>query len=219
MRAISPVFTIGIYRIVFSATYTTQTYISLIPVMAGVGLATYGDYNATTFGFLMTVLGAILAAVKTVTTNRMQTSGLHLSALELLYRMSPYAFMQSLILAYYHGEFDPFSLHSHLTWPGPGLIAMLVVNSALAFTLNYTSFSANKKVGALTMAVVANVKQILTVVLSILLWNLKVDYLNVCGILGTLAGGAWYSAVELVGKEAEDEAAASAVEEGKGEKI
>lgn len=185
--------------------------------MFGVGLATYGDYNATFYGFFMTLAGAILAAIKTVTTNRMQTSGLRLSALELLYRMSGPALIQSLIMAYYHGEFDPFGLQA-LALPSPMLFATLAVNGALAFTLNYTSFSANKKAGALTMTVLANVKQVLTVVLAVLLWNLEVSYLNICGILATLAGGAWYSAVELVGQKAEDGYAADAAEEGKGEK-
>lgn len=217
VRAISPVFTIGIYHVFFGAVYSTQTYVSLIPVMFGVGLATYGDYNATVYGFLMTLAGAILAAVKTVITNRMQTSGLHLSALELLYRMSGPALIQSLIMAWYHGEFDLFGLE-HPTMPDPMLCATLIVNGALAFALNYTSFSANKKAGALTMTVAANIKQILTVLFSYLLWDLRVSSLNVCGILLTLAAGAWYSAIELVGKKIEAGDVTRVAEEGSVEK-
>ncbi len=218
VRAISPVFTVGIYHLVYGAVYSTQTYISLIPVMLGVGLATYGDYNATIYGFSMTLLGAVLAAVKTVVTNRLQTSGLHLGALELLYRMSSPALIQSLIMAYYHGEFDSLKPQIRVTSPNLGLVTALVVNGALAFALNFTSFSANKKVGALTMTVAANVKQILTVVLSVFLFNWTVSYLNICGIFGTIAGGAWYSVVELVGKSTNGGDAAVIMEEGEVEK-
>ncbi|KAK4691895.1 hypothetical protein P7C71_g5202, partial [Lecanoromycetidae sp. Uapishka_2] len=178
VRAISPVFTVGIYHLIYNAIYTPQTYISLIPITLGVALATYGDYTATTHGFLLTLLGALLAAIKTVTTNRMQTSGLHLSALELLYRMSGPALIQSLLLAYLHDEFNPFAMHAHFTTPAPAFLITLAINGALAFTLNYTSFSANKKAGALTMTVLANVKQVLTVVLAIVVWKLEVSYLN-----------------------------------------
>lgn len=38
-------------------------------------------------------------------------------------------------------------------------------NGAVAFGLNVVSFTANKKAGALTMDVAANVKQVLTIVL------------------------------------------------------
>jgi hypothetical protein len=39
------------------------------------------------------------------------------------------------------------------------------MNGAIAFGLNVVSFTANKKTGALTMSVAANVKQVLTIVL------------------------------------------------------
>ena len=216
MRTTSLVITIGIYHHVYGAIYTTQTYISLIPIILGVSLTSYRNCSATIFGFSLTLLGAILAAIKTVVTNRMQTSGLHLSPMELLYRMSPYALAQSLVLAYYHGEIDSLPSSYHLTRPNLRLVIELVLNGALALALNYTSFSANKKVGALTMTVAANVKQTLSVVLSIFLFDLSVDYLNVCGIIGTLAGGAWYSAVELVGATSTD---TGSLEEGRGEKV
>jgi hypothetical protein len=44
--------------------YPTRTYLALIPVVVGVGLATYGDYHFTPAGFSLTLLGVILAAVK-----------------------------------------------------------------------------------------------------------------------------------------------------------
>ena len=182
IRAISPVFTIAIYRIVFSSTYGFSTYLSIIPVILGVALATYGDYYATTLGFLLTLLGAMLASLKTVITNRMQTAGVHFSAVELLYRLSPLAVIQSLVMAYYYGELTSFQRYAGEPGKmGQKDIALLVVNAAMAFGLNYTSFNANKKTGALTMAVAANLKQILTILLAIAFWNLKVHWISVCG--------------------------------------
>ncbi|KAL8959228.1 MAG: hypothetical protein Q9193_003873 [Seirophora villosa] len=198
VRALTPVFTIAIYRIIFGSVYSKATYMSLIPIIIGVMLASYGDLSATTLGFFMTLLGTLLAAVKTVATNRLQTAGLHFSALELLHRMSPIACVQSLIVAYATGEFDHFEPRVL----GVKGIVILATNGIIAFGLNVASFEANKRSGALTMTIAANVKQVLTVVLSVIIWRVPIGAMNACGIAVTLLGGAWYGRVELMGKTA-----------------
>ena len=50
------------------------------------------------------------------------------------------------------------------------------------------------------MTVCGNVKQCLTVFLGIIVFGVKVGWLNGLGMLITLAGAAWYSALELKGK-------------------
>ena len=182
IRAIIPVFTIAIYRVFFSGTYGSATYLSIFSVILGVGLTTYGDYYASTLGFFLTLLGAMLAAVKTVATNRMQTAGIHFSAIELLYRLSPLAVIQSIAMAYYYGELTSFQHYA--TKPGnmgQRDVIILAINAVMAFGLNVTSFTANKKAGALTMTIAANLKQILTVVLAIVFWHLKVHWISACG--------------------------------------
>jgi len=64
MRSTCPVFAVLIYRFRYGRTYPTDTYLSLIPLVLGVGLATYGDYYFTTAGFVLTFLGVILAVIK-----------------------------------------------------------------------------------------------------------------------------------------------------------
>ncbi len=190
IRATTPVFTIAIYRFFFSNTYNVDTYLSLVPVILGVGLATFGDYYATVLGFFMTILGAILAAAKTVATNRAQTAGLRLSAIELLFRLSPLALLQSIAMAYFNGEFSaiqpllckPCSLSIRVAF-------VLLVNAAMSFGLNLASFTANKKTGALTMNVAANVKQVLSMLLAVCFWHLRVGSINA---FGELAGKAFF---------------------------
>ncbi|KAI4241682.1 MAG: hypothetical protein L6R42_011198, partial [Xanthoria sp. 1 TBL-2021] len=140
-------------------------------------------------------------AVKTVTTNRLQTAGLRLGALELLYRMSPVACIQSLAVAYICGEFDGFDVSAFDSQS----FLILLVNGVIAFGLNVASFEANKRSGALTMTIAANIKQVLTVVLSVALWHIPVGAMNACGIALTVLGGAWYGRVEVVGKTSKKE--------------
>jgi hypothetical protein len=201
VRSTTPVATILIYRWL-GRSFGTMTYVSLIPIIAGVGLSTYGDYYATLLGASLTFLGVFLAALKTVATNKLLTGSLKLPALELLLRMSPLAAVQSLLWATVTGEvsaFLTFASEGHLSKP---LILALLGNGFLAFLLNVTSFQTNKLAGALTLSVCGNVKQILTVVLGIVLFDVVVRPMNAVGMFVALGGAAWYSKVELDVKRA-----------------
>lgn len=151
-----------------------MTYISLLPVsliysllsyergpliqwmkfkvVAGVAFATFGDYDYTAMGFFLTVLGTVLAAVKTVVTNRVQVGRLKLHPLDLLLRMSPLAFIQTMIYSYFSGEMAQVTEFYHTSF-STSLFFALLVNGIIAFFLNVVSFTANKKTSALTMTV------------------------------------------------------------------
>ena len=201
MRSTCPVFTILIYRLFYSRTYSIETYLSLIPVILGVGLSTYGDYYFTFVGALLTTLGVVLSSLKTVASNRLMTGTLALPALEILLRMSPLAAIQSLLFAVTTGEARAF-----LVWFAKGDLTIshgfaLAGNGLLAFFLNISSFYTNKLAGALTITVCANLKQCFTVLLGITLFNVQVGIWNGVGMLVTLVGAAIYSKVELSPKE------------------
>ena len=80
-------------------------------------------------------------------------------------------------------------------------VLALLGNGAIAFGLNVASFEANGRAGALTMTIAANVKQVLTVALSVVIWDLALGATNASGIALTLVGGALYGRSELVGKK------------------
>ena len=197
MRSCCPVFTILIYRIYFSRIYSTATYLSLVPIIVGIALATYGDIYFTPVGFCLTLLGVVFASVKTVVSNRLMTGHLALPPLEILLRMSPLAAMQSLGYAFYTGElanFVSYTVAGNLT--RRSLLA-LAGNGVLAFALNVSSFQTNKLAGALTLTVAGNMKQCLTILLGIMLFKTTVTRLNGFGMAVTMAGAVWYSKVEL----------------------
>jgi hypothetical protein len=197
MRSTTPVFAILIYRVLYRRSYSTSTYLSLLPLIFGVLLTTYGDYYFTTLGFICTLLGTILAATKTIATNRLMTGSLALPALEILLRMSPLAAAQSLVISYFTGEtvaFQAWVAEGHLT---RFTALALIGNGMIAFLLNVSSFETNKLAGALTITVCGNVKQSLTILFGIVLFNVKVGPLNGFGMFLALIGAAWYSNNEL----------------------
>nr|CAG8514275.1 14197_t:CDS:2 [Entrophospora candida]CAG8530191.1 438_t:CDS:2 [Entrophospora candida] len=156
-------------------------------VVLGVVFATVGDYY-------FTKMGTILAALKTVVTNRVQVGRLKLHPLDLLLRMSPLAFVQTVIYAYVTGELHRVRAFSK-TEMTTSLVIALATNGIIAFFLNVVSFTANKKTSALTMTVAGNVKQVLSIILAVIIFNLTITPTNGLGIFLTLLGGAWYAYV------------------------
>jgi hypothetical protein len=129
---------------------------------------TFGDYTYTLPGFILTLLGTFLAALKTLMTGILQSQptvksdttspsrylfdiqclrlGLHPYAL--LTYMSPLAFLQCLTYAHYSGELA-LAANNVTRWN----VVVLIANGAIAFALNVVSFTANKKTSALTMSI------------------------------------------------------------------
>ncbi|EPQ51849.1 TPT-domain-containing protein [Gloeophyllum trabeum ATCC 11539] len=219
VRASTPIFTIFLSYLFYGTLCSREKMISLIPVIVGVGFATYGDYYFTTWGLILTLFGTFLAALKTIFTNVLQSPPisplspstpaaspppkftmrsflpprLHLHPLDLLTRMSPLAFIQCVLYAQLSGELDRVKEYSAREMTGMRA-ATLLVNGAIAFGLNIVSFTANKKAGPLSMTVAANVKQVLTIALAMFIFHLPPSMTNTLGIVLTLLGGAWYAA-------------------------
>jgi len=219
VRAATPIFTIILSSTMLGSKFTTRRVLSLISVMLGVALATYGDYYFTLWGLILTLLGTFLAALKTIYTNVLQSTSpsattlsnskpksmfatlrlippqLAMHPLDLLTRMCPLAFIQCVVYAWMSGELKSvrdWSAHE-MTWFGA---AGLIMNGCIAFGLNIVSFTANKKAGALSMTVAANIKQVLTILFAVFMFSLHITSTNAAGILFTLIGGAWYGYVD-----------------------
>jgi len=254
VRASTPLFTILFSALILGTPSSRTKLAALFPVVVGVGFATYGDYYFTPWGFFLTLLGTVLASLKTIYTNFLQapshaTIRSHisdktasynadkntlpdtlsppppspsnrtrlppLSSLHLLYLLSPLAFVETTVIAHFSGELERVRAYSDLgLWhlptsrltrgqptSVPGLsktqVILLLMNGLMAFGLNVVSFTANRKVGALSMTVAANVKQVLTILCAVVLFNLTITPMNAVGIALTLLGGVMYAAVEL----------------------
>ncbi|KAI5481267.1 ribonuclease III [Pseudohyphozyma bogoriensis] len=189
VRAMTPLFIIVLSIIFIGKRYSRNTYLSLLPVVLGVVFATYGDYRWTMWGMILTLLGTLLAALKTLATNRLLVGRLKVHPLDLLIRMSPLAFMQCVLWGWWSGELEKVRVYG-ATEMTRGKAIALFTNGVIAFGLNVVSFTANKKTSALTMTVAANVKQVLTIILAVIIFNLTLNATNLLGICLTLAGGA-----------------------------
>ncbi|KEP55064.1 triose-phosphate transporter [Rhizoctonia solani 123E] len=118
-----------------------------------------------------------------------------LHPLDVLLRLSPLACVQCLIMAFFTGEISRRSASLELA---PIKWRTLALNGSLAFLLNYVSFVTSRRAGALSMTVAANVKQVLTILIALLVFNAGTpSATHLVGIALTLGGGIWYGYLEV----------------------
>jgi hypothetical protein len=168
------------------------TNVTLLPIVAGALLATYGErYDASCRGFLLTLIGAVLAVVKTIATNVLvHKSDSSVPPIELLSILSPLAAAQALLWAIWTGEISGV-MKSTL---GSKWVVILVLDTAMAAALNIASFEANRRGGPLAMAIAANVKQVL--LLAVPLGGKLPGPTVVCGTALTVVGSVRYAHVQ-----------------------
>ena len=195
VRATAPVITVLLSQFLVNPTpvFGLSVCLSLCPIVAGVIIAAYDDdYEDNLLSLLLTLLGAFSAVFKTIMTYRLQTRGPGLPALELIWLVSPFTTLSCLGVAYFTGELFEVGSWVFVGSMWPIALGAMLLDSCLAFFLNLASFTANKAVGALGMAVAANVKQV-AILLVLGMCGQYVSWQQVLGTLITVTGGLWYS--------------------------
>lgn len=121
--------------------------------------------------------------------------------------------MQCIVLAFVTGEVWSIAerWETELS-PFANFYPMFVVwlSGILSFSLNICSLQANKLTSPLTLCIAANVKQVLMIAMSTVLFNVEITPLNGAGIVVVLIGSARYSYVSVLEKT---QATKDAVEE------
>lgn len=210
VRSLTPIIIVVLSIIFLHKHFSLKTYLALGTITFGVTVATYGTYGVTLYGLAMTFLGAVLAAVKTLTATGMlkAPNGNKLSPVDILFYMSPLAVVYMIGFAYCSGEASRLyeiairgvvneNINEFTTIP----YQQILYNGAIAFGLNFVSFTANKKTGAVAISVAANVKQVLSIILAVFIFDLQIVTINAVGIVITLAAGAWYAQIEFSAKK------------------
>ncbi|KAH0979647.1 hypothetical protein GBA52_006824 [Prunus armeniaca] len=147
------------------------TYLTLVPVVTGVIIASGGEPSFHLFGFLICVAATAARALKSVLQGILLSSeGEKLNSMNLLLYMAPIAVV-FLLPATLIMEENVVGITLALARDDVKIIWYLLFNSALAYFVNLTNFLVTKHTSALTLQVLGNAKGAVAVVVSILIFR------------------------------------------------
>ncbi|RYH05433.1 hypothetical protein EON65_44700 [archaeon] len=195
-RALVPVIVLVVTMVYFKRAYSQERKWAVVPIVVGVATAFYGDMRYTTIGIVYTGFCVVLAALKAVIGGELLTGDLKLSEMDLLYKMCPLALLQLGTISILNGEvaaimsnWDTLSVSS-----APQVV---LLTGVLSFSLNVSSFIANKVTSPLTLCIAANIKQVLLVAFGTIYFGDHVSLINGLGIMIVIIGSYRYGVVTI----------------------
>ncbi|KAI0519237.1 hypothetical protein KFK09_006679 [Dendrobium nobile] len=191
--ATTPFFTAVFAYIITVKREAWITYVTLIPVVTGVIIASGGEPSFHLFGFIMCVGATAARALKSVLQGILLSSeGEKLNSMNLLLYMAPIAVVfllpATLIL-----EKNVLGITIALAREDVKIVWYLLFNSSLAYFVNLTNFLVTKHTSALTLQVLGNAKGAVAVVISILIFRNPVSVTGMLGYSLTVIGVILYS--------------------------
>jgi len=148
-----------ISMIFYRKNYSLDRKYAVIPIVFGVALAFYGDMSFSTIGVIYTGACVVLAALKAVVGGELLTGDLKLHEMDLLSKMCPIALILIGTVSVMSGEVSAIMGR----WEELAISSapqVVLLTGVLSFSLNVSSFIANKVTSPLTLCISANVKQV-----------------------------------------------------------
>jgi len=194
VTATTPLFTVLVMRLMTNFPLKWEIYLSMIPIASGVGLASWEEADFNLLGFIAIILATALRAMKSVWQGLLlQDEDEKLDAISLLYYMSPPCVFMLFALTV---TFEPELLDINFLWltlMTGDLVLWLILSGIIAFALNIMNLLVTKYTSAITLQVLGNVKVVLSIIVSVLIFHNKVTFIGWLGCTVTLLGVNWYS--------------------------
>eukprot|EP01086_Lenisia_limosa_P011193 TRINITY_DN3658_c0_g2_i5.p1 TRINITY_DN3658_c0_g2~~TRINITY_DN3658_c0_g2_i5.p1 ORF type:complete len:311 (-),score=68.48 TRINITY_DN3658_c0_g2_i5:32-964(-) len=201
-----PAFTCLMQLIFLNIHLSTPMYLSLIPIVGGVALASFTEANFEMIGFMAAFIASITTAIQTILSGYL-LKDLKLDSTNLLSQMAPVALVLltpfAMVLEWgripewqYYGEVAP--------------VIILCISGSLALALNFTTFLAISHTSALTFNVAGNLKVVLSVCISVAIFKNEITFLNGIGCALAIGGVILYNHLKFLQNQAKSQASVPA---------
>jgi len=204
IRSTIPAFAMCLSFFLLTKTYTKLQIATVCIVCMGVAMATMGELDFNILGTSFAFLGCFLSALKAVQSNMMlggsprlflQSDGkdAKFHPYDLLNWLSFFSFWEMLLLANIDGELSQLGDWSDGLIFDFTFLLLLSANGLVAFLLNVANFNFINHTSALTVTICGNVKCVLTILISVIIFQNPISKLNFMGTVLTILGASIYS--------------------------
>ncbi|KAJ7491913.1 triose-phosphate transporter family-domain-containing protein [Mycena latifolia] len=203
IKALSPLFTVAAYALLFGVSYSSKTYASLLPLTVGVMLATSFDMSASNVVGLLCALGSALVFVssniffkKIMPSNPSglsQTTAHKLDKLNLLLYSSSMAFLLMVPIWLYYDL--PVLLSSSSAaaaaagkQPAHSVWYYFFMNGTVHFAQNIIAFVILASTSPVTYSIASLIKRVAVICIAIVWFSQTIHLVQGFGILMTFTG-------------------------------
>lgn len=165
--------------------------LALVPVVGGVALATKTEVNFHLVGFVACLVASAFTAIYSILSEKVLIGTNKLDSTNLVFYMCPMVFMILLpgaVLYDLHGLIQDW-----LPQATPLSLFLVAGSGSMAFLLNFSTFLAIACTSALTYNVAGNLKAVINICSSVLVFRNEISPLNGVGCAITMLGVILYN--------------------------
>lgn len=204
IKALSPLFTVAAYALLFRVRYSPKTYISLLPLTSGVMMACSSDFSASNYLGLLSAFGSALVFVSSniffkkimpsPSSGGSLTAPAHkLDKINLLFYSAGFAFVLMIPVWIYSdlnallsSNVEPHTQPSHTS--AHSIAYYFFWNGAVHFGQNIIAFAILSSTSPVTYSIASLVKRIAVILIAIAWFNQTIRPVQGLGIILTSVG-------------------------------
>jgi len=201
VKSLVPAFTVALQTVLLKQYSSKMTYLSLVPVVGGVALASFTEVNFEFIGFMAALIASLTTSVQSIVSSMLLTGALKLDSINLLYYMAPVSFVLICPIALV-SELEQLTQYDFEGYGTNKVAVNLLISGVVAYLLNICVFFAIKSTSPLTFTVFGNLKVVAVIGISVLIFKNEITWWNGLGCFIAIVGIIWYNAIEYQIKEA-----------------
>lgn len=191
IKAMMPFFTVMLSIVVMKERHPVKVYLSLLPIVVGVLIATVTEVNFDLTGMVAALVATLTFALQNIYSKKCMKDVQihHLRLLLLLSQISCFV----LLPIWLYTDAWTISLKAHEIQNVGWLLFALPLNGVLNFAQNIVAFSMISAVSPVSYSVANATKRIVVIGASLLFLQNPITAFNLCGMLTAISGVALYN--------------------------